>query len=73
MRENPRDPYREWSYQDRCDARWDPEEEEGGCGRPCHPNQACDECAPYWQRMIREGYWDPRGKWTNKGMREMCK
>ena len=28
MRDNPRDPYREWSYQDRCDARWDPDQRE---------------------------------------------
>ena len=28
MRDNPRDPYREWSYQDRCDARWDPNQRE---------------------------------------------
>jgi len=28
MRSGPRDPYREWSYQDRCDARHDPDQRE---------------------------------------------
>jgi hypothetical protein len=28
MRPEPRDPYREWGYQDRCDARHDPDQRE---------------------------------------------
>jgi len=28
MSSGPRDPYREWSYQDRCDARHDPDQRE---------------------------------------------
>ena len=47
-------------------------EEESECGKPCNPAHACDECADYWQRMEREGYWGPKG-WTDKGWREICK
>lgn len=43
------------------------------CGQPCPPDDACDECADYWNRMEQEGYWDPRGKWTNKGWDEITK
>lgn len=45
-----------------------------GCGQPCPPNNACDECAEYWQRMKEEGFWDAKKNcWTEKGIREMCK
>ena len=51
-----------------------PPSEESSCERPCDPDNACDECAEYWQRMIREGYWDKdRHRWTDKGWREITK
>ena len=51
-----------------------PPSEESSCERPCDPDNACDECAEYWQRMIREGYWDKdRQRWTDKGWREITK
>ena len=49
-------------------------DEESTCGRPCHPDNACDECAGYWHEMEAGGYWDGERKcWTDKGMKEMCK
>ena len=32
--------------------------EESECRQPCDPNVGCPECAGYWERMEREGYWD---------------
>lgn len=47
-------------------------EDEESCGNPCHPDQACDECAPYWQRMVAECLWDKeRGRWTDAGWRDI--
>jgi len=44
------------------------EQQDSVCDRPCHPDAHCDECTEYWQRMIREGYWDnERHMWTDKG------
>lgn len=44
------------------------DEDESTCQKPCHPNSNCEYCTEYWQRMIREGYWDAeRGRWTEKG------
>lgn len=49
-------------------------EVESACAKPCHPDSGCGECADYWQRMIREGFWDMgRKRWTERGMREMRK
>ena len=42
------------------------------CGKPCPPDDTCDECAEYWQRMKSEGYWRD-GRWTDKGWREITK
>lgn len=42
------------------------------CGKPCNPKNPCEECEEYWDRMIKEGYWDERG-WTKKGWREITK
>jgi len=48
--------------------------DETECGKPCPPDNPCDECAEYWQRMIHEGYWDKdKHEWTAKGMKEMMK
>jgi len=39
------------------------------CGKPCPPTEACEECSPYWNRMIDEGRWDPiKHEWTKKAM-----
>lgn len=44
------------------------------CGYPCSQINACDECRPYWQRMIDEGFWNPVSQeWTERGIKEMCK
>jgi hypothetical protein len=49
-------------------------EEESKCGKPCPPTGPCDECAAYWTRMEREGYWDTeRHRWTDKGWKEITK
>jgi hypothetical protein len=48
--------------------------EDRKCGHPCGPNNPCDECADYWARMIREGYWDDvLHQWTRKGIEESMK
>jgi hypothetical protein len=44
-------------------------EKEPSCGRPCPPNNACDECADYWHRMRAEGLWEDGKGWTDKAMR----
>ena len=50
-----------------------PEEDLGLCQDPCPPEDPCEACAEYWDRMRKEGFWvDARG-WTCKGIREMCK
>lgn len=50
------------------------DEEESACGKPCDPNHSCDECEPYWQRMVAEGYWNrERHRWTDKGWKEIIK
>ena len=47
---------------------------ESDCGKPCPPENACDECAGYWDRMVKEGYWSrERHRWTEKGWREIVK
>jgi hypothetical protein len=47
---------------------------EAGCEEPCDPESSCDFCAPYWQRMVSEGYWDrERHCWTHKGWKEITK
>ena len=47
-------------------------EEERECGKPCDPDEACDECADYWQRMVAEGLWDSaRHRWTDKGWKDI--
>ena len=50
------------------------DENESECGKPCSPNSPCDECAPYWERMRAEGYWDQeRHRWTDRGWREITR
>lgn len=44
------------------------------CGCPCNPDSPCDECAPYWQRMIEEGVWDEeKHQWTEKKWNDICR
>lgn len=51
-----------------------PEEEESECKKPCDPNSGCEECAGYWQRMVKEGLWDGgRHRWTGKGWHHITK
>jgi len=46
--------------------------EESQCEHPCDPNNACEECAPYWQDMEAQGYWDrAKHQWTDKGFRRI--
>ena len=50
------------------------EDDAPSCGQPCHPDRACDECAPYWERMQAEGLWDKRrGRWTDKGWADILR
>jgi hypothetical protein len=44
------------------------------CGKPCPPENPCDDCAEYWHRMEVEGYWDHNNhRWTEKGWGEKTK
>lgn len=44
------------------------------CCEPCDPNSGCGECADYWQRMEREGFWNmEKHEWTPRGWREIIK
>jgi len=50
------------------------EDDDDICQKPCPPENPCEECAAYWERMKSEGYWDAqRHEWTAAGMREMLK
>lgn len=42
------------------------------CSNPCDPSDPCEECAEYWDRMRREGFWTD-GRWTEKGWREIMR
>ena len=49
-------------------------EDEPTCGRPCDPSTPCEECVPYWDRMVAEKYWDrERHRWTDKGWKEIIR
>ena len=49
-------------------------DEESQCGRPCDPNNPCEECRGYWQFMVAEGYWDrERHRWTDKGWAQITR
>ena len=43
------------------------------CQKPCSPDSGCEECAEYWDRMRREGFWVDGQGWTNKAVREWSK
>ena len=48
--------------------------EDNHCSKPCDPDDHCEECAGYWDRMEREGFWHrTEHKWTKKGWREIMK
>ena len=49
-----------------------PESSDNECQCPCDPESGCPECAEYWNRMVREGYWDlQKHRWTHKGWNEI--
>ena len=43
------------------------------CRKPCPPDEACEECAGYWERMRSEGFWIDGQGWTDKAVREWNK
>jgi hypothetical protein len=48
--------------------------DEEKCSKPCDPDGDCEVCAPYWERMKLEGFWDAQNhQWTSKGWREIVK
>lgn len=50
------------------------DDDESQCGKPCSPDNPCDECAGYWQRMVAEGYWNrERHRWTEKGWAQITR
>ena len=50
------------------------DEEESVCRKPCDPDHSCEECEPYWRRMVAEGFWNrERHRWTDKGWAEIIK
>jgi hypothetical protein len=52
----PRDPYREWSYYDRVDARWDPDQREN-CRRYDEDSKSSDRA---YENYLNGGdYADP--------------
>lgn len=46
--EKMRDPYREWSYQDRVDARWDPDQREN-CRRYDEDIESSERAYDEWR------------------------
>lgn len=53
---------------------YDHDEPHPDCGQPCDPNDGCEHCALYWERMVREGLWDrERHRWTEAGWREIVR
>jgi hypothetical protein len=47
---------------------------ENTCDGPCPPNDTCNVCYSYWERMVSEGYWDrERNQWTEAGMRQIVR
>ncbi len=50
------------------------DDDEFQCGKPCPPEQPCNECYGFWKRMMSEGYWDGQNhRWTDKGWMEIVK
>ena len=43
------------------------------CGNPCPPDNACEDCQEYWDRMRNEGYWVDGEGWTEKARQEWNK
>lgn len=43
------------------------------CGQPCRPEEPCEQCAGYWERMEAEGLWQPGVGWTDAAVREWGK
>ena len=47
--------------------------QENNCGNPCPPNNPCEECESYWDRMREEGFWVDGDGWTEKARTEWNK
>ena len=45
-------------------------EENNHCGNPCPPDDACENCQEFWDRMRAEGYWVDGEGWTEKARQE---
>lgn len=43
------------------------------CGNPCPPDNPCEECEGYWDRMRKEGFWIDGEGWTEKARAEWNK
>lgn len=56
MKNNPRDPYREWSYQDRCDAGWDSKQRDN-CRE--YDEDAASSDRAYDEYRAGHGFHDP--------------
>lgn len=61
MKKNPRDPYREWSYSDRCDARWNPDQRDN-CRRYDADSESSDRAYAAWRNGGEYRDPDPRGR-----------
>lgn len=58
---------------DKGDGMAESTDQEKECGQPCPPDNPCEECEDYWDRMRREGLWvDGRG-WTDKAVKDWCR
>lgn len=45
----------------------------GACSKPYNPDNPCDKCQNYWDRMRAEGYWVDGEGWTEKAREEWNK
>ena len=43
------------------------------CEGPCQPDDACEKCEAYWNRMRSEGLWIDGEGWTDKAITEALK
>lgn len=44
-------------------------EDDSECGQPCRYENRCEDCDPYWQRVVDEGLYAPGIGWTEQGLR----
>lgn len=43
------------------------------CGEPCRYESRCENCEPYWHRMIAERLYEPGVGWTEKTLRQVTR